>query len=130
MKPPFVDYNMYVAVSKLPSPHLEEFDDTKAIVASSQTMNRSGTIVTNYIGHWIAVYNGKSFKKIFIKEGMVGHKLGEFVWTKKLGASIHNSDRNRKRKEKMRRKITMKKVRKPKTDSKAKTKTTKKNKKK
>jgi hypothetical protein len=65
-------------------------------------------------------------KKNFNQEGMIGYPLGAFVFTKKLGKSIHNSEKNRKQKEKMRRKITAKKVRKPKTAAKQKSSKTKK----
>jgi hypothetical protein len=50
-------------------------------------------------------------------QAMVGFKLGSIVLTKKLGSSIHNSERNRKKKEKIRRKITARKIRKPKTNA-------------
>lgn len=58
---------------------------------------------------------------------MVYHKLGAFAFTKKLGASIHNSEHNRKKIAKIKRKITQKKVRKttlqtPKVKKKKKTK--------
>ena len=52
-------------------------------------------------------------------EYMIGHKLGEFIFTKKLGSSIHDSEDNAKRREKLRRKITQKKIRKAPTTKKS-----------
>jgi len=46
------------------------------------------------------VYKGKSYDTITFTEKMIGHKLGEFSLTKKLGPKIHDSPRNRKRREK------------------------------
>ena len=58
------------------------------------TMNRSGdrrviktwarrsTISPEFVGHTLAVHNGKQFIPIYINENMVGHKLGEFAATR------------------------------------------------
>ena len=40
------------------------------------------TIFPSFIGHTIAVHNGKTHVPIFITENMVGHKLGEFALTR------------------------------------------------
>lgn len=63
-------------------------------------------------------YNGKTFRQILITPEMIGHHLGEFSFTKKLGSSIHNSKHNAKKKANLRRKITQKKIRKPATKGK------------
>jgi len=113
MKIPFVDFYLY---SKITSQEtlLTESDTPKNEANSIiQTTSRSSVITNNFVGKIIAVHNGKESKRVLIKPEMIGYKLGCFVFTKKLGASIHNSDRNRKKKEKMRRKITQKKARKP-----------------
>jgi len=78
----------------------------------TRTFSRSSTILKSFVNHRIDVYNGRRFRKILIQSHHVGFKLGQFVFTKKMGKSIHNSIRNAKKKEKMRRKITDKKVRK------------------
>jgi len=43
---------------------------------------RSSMIVPEFIGHTIAVHNGKKFIPVYITENMVGHKLGEFAPTR------------------------------------------------
>jgi small subunit ribosomal protein S19 len=113
MKIPFVDYKLYTAVLNNESILATDLKQANESVTVSLTKSRSSTIVSNFVNRIISVYNGKTFKRIKIKENMIGHKLGEFVLTKNLGSSIHNSEKNRKKKEKMRRKITQRKVRKP-----------------
>lgn len=53
-----------------------------------RTMSRSSTILYSFIGLTFEVYTGKTFTKFFIDEKMVGHKLGEFAYTRKIG-KIH-----------------------------------------
>lgn len=47
-----------------------------------QTWSRSSMIFPEFIGHTIAVYNGKKHIPVYIVEDMVGHKLGEFALTR------------------------------------------------
>ena len=50
-----------------------------------KTWSRRSTIYPDFIGHTIAVHNGKDFIPVYITEDMVGHKLGEFALTRKFG---------------------------------------------
>jgi small subunit ribosomal protein S19 len=34
------------------------------------------------LGHTIAVHNGKKFIPVYVTENMIGHKLGEFSFTR------------------------------------------------
>ena len=47
-----------------------------------KTWARASVISPELVGHTIAIHNGKNFINIFIMEGMVGHKLGEFAPTR------------------------------------------------
>ncbi len=47
-----------------------------------KTWSRRSTIVPEFLGHTIAVHNGKQFVPVYIQENMVGHKLGEFAPTR------------------------------------------------
>lgn len=47
-----------------------------------KTWSRSSTIFPDFVGHTIAVHNGKNHVPVFVTEEMVGHKLGEFVSTR------------------------------------------------
>ncbi len=48
-----------------------------------KTWSRISTIFPDFVGHTIAVHNGKDFIPVYITEDMVGHKLGEFSLTRK-----------------------------------------------
>jgi small subunit ribosomal protein S19 len=47
-----------------------------------KTWSRRSTIAPDFIGHTLAVHNGKKFIPVYITENMVGHKLGEFSPTR------------------------------------------------
>jgi len=47
-----------------------------------KTWARSCTITPDFVGHTFAVHNGNKFIPVYIHEGMVGHKLGEFSPTR------------------------------------------------
>ncbi len=47
-----------------------------------KTWARSSTITPDFVGHTLAVHNGKKWLPIYISEQMVGHKLGEFAPTR------------------------------------------------
>lgn len=47
-----------------------------------QTWSRRSTIFPEFVGHTIAVYNGKTHIPVYITEDMVDHKLGEFAPTR------------------------------------------------
>lgn len=47
-----------------------------------RTWSRRSTIVPDFVGHTLAVHNGRKFIPVYISENMVGHKLGEFSPTR------------------------------------------------
>jgi small subunit ribosomal protein S19 len=47
-----------------------------------RTWSRRSTVIPEMVGHTIAVHNGKKFIPVYITENMVGHKLGEFAFTR------------------------------------------------
>ena len=47
-----------------------------------RTWSRRSMIVPEFVGHTMAIHNGKQHIPIFITENMVGHKLGEFAPTR------------------------------------------------
>ena len=49
-----------------------------------KTWSRSSTIIPDVVGHTFEVHNGKDFKRVFVTEDMVGHKLGEFSFTRQF----------------------------------------------
>jgi small subunit ribosomal protein S19 len=47
-----------------------------------RTWSRRSTITPDFVGHTLAVHNGKKFIPVYVTENMVGHKLGEFAPTR------------------------------------------------
>ena len=58
-----------------------------------KTWSRRSTIYPEFIGHTFAVHNGKEFIPVYVTEDMVGHKLGEFVPTRKFGGHGENKQK-------------------------------------
>ena len=50
-----------------------------------KTWSRRSTIFPSFLEHTFAVHNGKEHVPVYVTEDMVGHKLGEFVPTRKFG---------------------------------------------
>ena len=84
-KGPFVDESLMKKVEKVNE------SEKKEVI---KTWSRRSTIYPNFIGHTFAVHNGKEFVPVYVTEDMVGHKLGEFVLTRKFGG--HGDDKNKK----------------------------------
>ncbi len=57
---------------------MNDMGDKKVI----KTWARRSTISPEFVGHTLAIHNGKKFVPVFITENMVGHKVGEFVPTR------------------------------------------------
>jgi len=72
-KGPFVEESLLAKVDGLNS------KNEKRVV---KTWSRRSTIVPEFLGHTIAVHNGRQFVPVYIQENMVGHKLGEFAPTR------------------------------------------------
>lgn len=72
-KGPYIDQKLLKKVLK-----------TKAQGSSMpiKTWARNSQIPPEFVGHKIAVYNGRNFIELFINEAMVGHRLGEFAQTR------------------------------------------------
>ena len=81
-KGPFADAKLLQKIDQL-----NERGDKRIV----KTWSRRSTIFPSFIGHTIAVHNGKAHVPIFITENMVGHKLGEFAPTRNFRG--HAGDR-------------------------------------
>lgn len=84
-KGPFADASLMAKVKKNNSAEKKEV---------IKTWSRRSTIFPEFIGNTFAVHNGKEFIPVYVTEDMVGHKLGEFVPTRKFGG--HGDDKNSK----------------------------------
>ncbi len=72
-KGPFVDPKLLKAVEEL-----NKTNEKKVV----RTWSRTSTIFPQFVGHTIAVHDGRKHVPVYITEDMVGHKLGEFAPTR------------------------------------------------
>ena len=47
-----------------------------------KTWSRASTIFPQFVGHTVAVHDGRKHVPVYVTEDMVGHKLGEFAPTR------------------------------------------------
>jgi small subunit ribosomal protein S19 len=59
-----------------------------------RTWSRRSQILPDFIGHTIAVHNGKKFIPVYVTENMVGHRLGEFSPTRTYKGHVAKSDKS------------------------------------
>ena len=85
-KGPFVQEKLFAAIVEMNN------KNEKKVV---KTWSRSSTIFPEFIGHTIAVYDGRKHGPVYVTEDMVGHKLGEFALTRTFkghsGSKVANS---------------------------------------
>ncbi len=74
-KGPFIDPKLMKKVEKMNA------SGSKQVI---KTWARSSVIAPDFVGHTFAVHNGKEHVPVFVSENMVGHKLGEFSFTRKF----------------------------------------------
>ncbi|MBO4651822.1 MAG: 30S ribosomal protein S19 [Lachnospiraceae bacterium] len=85
-KGPFADQYLLDKVNEM-----NEKGDKSVI----KTWSRRSTIFPAFVGHTIAVYDGKKHVPVYVTEDMVGHKLGEFVATRNFRG--HGKDEKKSR---------------------------------
>src|SRR5437867_2613208 len=74
-KGPFIDNHLMKAILAMNAKNEKKIH---------KTWSRRSTITPEMVGHTIAVHNGKKFIPVYITENMVGHKLGEFSFTRQF----------------------------------------------
>ena len=83
-KGPFIEPKLMKEVEELNQ------SGEKAVI---KTWSRASTVVPEMIGHTIGVHDGRRHVPIFITENMVGHKLGEFAFTRSFRGHSAKSER-------------------------------------
>ena len=83
-KGPFVDDHLFDRLAAM-----NERNEKKVV----RTWSRRSTIMPEFIGHTIAVHNGKKFIPVYVTENMVGHKLGEFSPTRTFKGHANKSEK-------------------------------------
>ena len=59
-----------------------------------RTWSRASVIFPDFVGHTIAVYNGKKHIPVYVTENMVGHRLGEFSPTRSFRGHGKHTERS------------------------------------
>ena len=72
-KGPFVEAKLFARVEAM-----NAAGEKKVI----KTWSRASTIYPEFVGHTIAVHDGRKHVPVYVTEDMVGHKLGEFAPTR------------------------------------------------
>ncbi|MBO7150190.1 MAG: 30S ribosomal protein S19 [Clostridia bacterium] len=72
-KAPYVEVKLYERVCAM-----NESQNKKVL----KTWSRASTIFPEFVGHTIAVHDGRKHVPVYVTEDMVGHKLGEFAPTR------------------------------------------------
>lgn len=86
-KGPYVEPSLLKKITRV-----RESGDRQAV----RTWSRRSMVIPEMVGMTIAVHNGRKFVPVYVTEGMVGHKLGEFAPTRTFIA--HSGDRKTKEK--------------------------------
>ncbi len=84
-KGPFVDHHLTKKVDK----HIKD-----GLMTPIKTWSRRSTILPKFVGLTFLVHNGRKFISTLVTENMVGHKLGEFSWTRLF--KQHSGEKRRK----------------------------------
>ena len=72
-KAPFVEEKLVARICAM-----NEKNEKKVL----KTWSRASTIFPEFVGHTIAVHDGRKHVPVYVTEDMVGHKLGEFAPTR------------------------------------------------
>src|SRR6266513_2884574 len=74
-KVPFVD-----------TPLLEKIEEMNRVKEKKvvKTWSRRSTVIPEFVGHTLAVHNGRKFIPVYVTENMVGQRLGEFAPTRQF----------------------------------------------
>ena len=87
-KGPFVDDHLYRKVVT------QNEAGSKNVI---KTWTRRSMIIPAFLGHTIAVHDGRKHVPVFVTETMVGHKLGEFAPTRTFRGHVKDDKKGRRR---------------------------------
>ena len=86
-KGPFVDDHLMKKVEA------QSGSEKKQVI---KTWSRRSTIFPQFVGHTIAVYDGRKHVPVYVTEDMVGHKLGEFAPTRTYKGHVKEDKKTRR----------------------------------
>ncbi len=87
-KGPFVDDHLQKKVDA------QNEKNNRAVI---KTWSRRSMVVPSFIGHTIAVHDGRKHVPVLITDAMVGHKLGEFAPTRTFRGHEKDDRKSRRR---------------------------------
>lgn len=87
-KGPFVDDHLLRKVTT------QNEAGTKNVI---RTWSRRSMIVPSFLGHTIAVHDGRRHIPVFVTEAMIGHKLGEFAPTRTFRGHVKDDKKGRRK---------------------------------
>ena len=85
-KGPFADQSLLKKVDEMNA------QNNKQVI---KTWSRRSTIFPSFVGHTIAVHDGRKHVPVYITEDMVGHKLGEFVATRTYRGHVKDEKKSK-----------------------------------
>jgi small subunit ribosomal protein S19 len=86
-KGPFTDSHLQIKLVKM---------NEKNVKQVVKTWSRRSTIRPEFVGHTVAVHNGKKFIPVYVTENMVGHKFGEFSPTRTFKGHVAKAEKTGK----------------------------------
>ncbi|MDR3152342.1 MAG: 30S ribosomal protein S19 [Bifidobacteriaceae bacterium] len=86
-KGPFVDEHLQKKI---------EVQNTNGKKTVIKTWSRRSMVTPDFIGHTIAIHDGRKHNPVFITESMVGHKLGEFAPTRTFRGHANDDKKARR----------------------------------
>lgn len=94
--------NAYFGKKFLKPYAIEIFDIAKRISEEEpiEVWSRRSFISPEFLGFCFLVYNGHVYKRLVVKEDMVGRKFGEFAVSKRVGTKIHYPTKRKKKEKK------------------------------
>ena len=84
----------YVQESLLKKVNMMNAANEKKLV---KTWSRSSTVLPSFVGHTIAVHDGRKHVPVYVTEDMVGHKLGEFALTRTYRGHVNNEKTSKRK---------------------------------
>ncbi len=84
-KGPFVEARLLTRVQQM-----NRTNEKKVL----KTWSRASVIFPDFVGHTIAVYNGRKHIPVYVTENMVGHRLGEFSPTRSFRGHGKHTERS------------------------------------
>jgi len=68
----------------------------RSSIGSSVIWKRGDKILSEDVGKFYKIYNGKRFIEVLVEDKMVGRSFGEYAVTRSMGVGIHLKKKKKK----------------------------------